>query len=144
MDLCNTLHSVLHMFTQVIFLAGNRNFHKNSFPSMLKFIYSEKARIFCAIFTLLLTAVKSKVKKGCIYFSHSYLNQLWFFMPHIAEPNFSCHGLFSWVDLLQVNLCKKLLFLHQLSHNMTTDCSLNYKFNTWTIDLSFTSTKTKY
>ena len=23
------------------------------------------------------------------------------------------------------------LFLHQLVHNMTTDCSLNYKFNTW-------------
>ena len=31
---------------------------------------------------------------------------------------------------LQVNLCQKLLFLHQLTHNMTTDCSLNYKFNT--------------
>ena len=24
---------------------------------------------------------------------------------------------------LQVNLCQKLLFLHQLTHNMTTDCS---------------------
>ena len=34
-------------------------------------------------------------------------------------------------NLLQVNLCQKLLFLHQLTHNMTTDCSLNYKFNTW-------------
>ena len=31
---------------------------------------------------------------------------------------------------LQVNLCQELLFLHQLTHNMTTDCSLNYKFNT--------------
>ena len=25
----------------------------------------------------------------------------------------------------------ELLFLHQLTHNMTTDYSLNYKFNTW-------------
>ena len=33
--------------------------------------------------------------------------------------------------LVQVNLCQKLLFLHQLTHNMTTDCSLNYKFNSW-------------
>ena len=33
--------------------------------------------------------------------------------------------------VLQVNLCQKLLFLHQLTHNMKTDCSLNYKFNTW-------------
>ena len=32
---------------------------------------------------------------------------------------------------LKVNLCQKFLFLHQLTHNMTTDCSLNYKFNTW-------------
>ena len=32
---------------------------------------------------------------------------------------------------LQVNLCQKLLFLYQLTHNMTTDCSLNYKINTW-------------
>ena len=32
---------------------------------------------------------------------------------------------------IQVNLCQKLLFLHQLTHNMTKDCSLNYKFNTW-------------
>jgi hypothetical protein len=31
--------------------------------------------------------------------------------------------------LLQVNLCQKLLFLHQLTHNMTTDCSLNYHFS---------------
>ena len=31
---------------------------------------------------------------------------------------------------VQVNLCQKLLFLHQLIHNMTTDCSLSYKFNT--------------
>ena len=32
---------------------------------------------------------------------------------------------------VQVNLYQKLLFLHQLTHNMTTVCSLNYKFNTW-------------
>ena len=31
---------------------------------------------------------------------------------------------------IQVNLCQKLLFLHQSTHNMTTDCSLNYKINT--------------
>ena len=30
----------------------------------------------------------------------------------------------------QVNLCQKLLFLHQLIQNMTTDCSLNYEFST--------------
>ena len=39
-----------------------------------------------------------------------------------------------WVILkirVLVNLCQKLLFLHQLTNNMTTDWSLNYKFNTW-------------
>ena len=34
------------------------------------------------------------------------------------------------ISYVQVNLCQKLLFLHQLTHNMTTDCSLSYKFNT--------------
>ena len=33
--------------------------------------------------------------------------------------------------LIQVNLCQKFLFLHQLTHNITKDCSLNYEFRTW-------------
>jgi hypothetical protein len=32
---------------------------------------------------------------------------------------------------VQVNLCQKHLFSHQLIHNMTKDCSLIYKFSTW-------------
>ena len=32
---------------------------------------------------------------------------------------------------LQVNLFQNNLFLHQLTHNMTKDCSLNYEFSTW-------------
>ena len=37
----------------------------------------------------------------------------------------------TYSKLLQVNLFQKHSFLNQLTHNMTTDCSLNYKFNTW-------------
>ena len=33
-------------------------------------------------------------------------------------------------DILQVNLCQKHSFLNHLTHNMTTDCSLKYKFST--------------
>ena len=32
---------------------------------------------------------------------------------------------------VQINLFQKHLFLHQLTQNMTKDCSLNYKFSTW-------------
>ena len=39
-------------------------------------------------------------------------------------------ALSSEVSELQVNLCQKLLFLYQLIHSMTTDCSLNYEFST--------------
>ena len=35
------------------------------------------------------------------------------------------------IDVVEVNLCQKLLFLHQLTHNMTKDCPLNYEFSTW-------------
>ena len=37
----------------------------------------------------------------------------------------------STMRLVQVNLCQKYLFSHQLTHNMTQDCSSIYKFNTW-------------
>ena len=46
-----------------------------------------------------------------------------FFLINILAPN---------SILVQVNLCQKVLSLHQLTHNRTTPiCSLNYKFNTW-------------
>ena len=36
-----------------------------------------------------------------------------------------------YLRLVQVNICQKYLFLHQLTHNITTDCSLNYEISTW-------------
>ena len=41
---------------------------------------------------------------------------------------FKCLGLHA---TFHNNLCQKLLFLHQLTNNMTTYYSLNSKFNTW-------------
>ena len=35
------------------------------------------------------------------------------------------------IEPLQVNNCQKFLFLHQLTNNMTTDCSLNHVFSKW-------------
>ena len=55
----------------------------------------------------------------------------------IQKKRFTCTWSISlilskhWIKEIQVNLCQKLLFLHQLTHNMTTDCSLNYQFSTW-------------
>ena len=37
----------------------------------------------------------------------------------------------------QVNLCQKHSFLHLLTQNMTTDCSLNYKLSTWKIQVQY-------
>ena len=36
---------------------------------------------------------------------------------------------------VEVNLCQKLLFFHQLTHIMTTDCSWNYEFSTWKLQV---------
>ena len=44
---------------------------------------------------------------------------------------------------MQVNLCQKLSFLNQLTHNMMTDCSLNYKFRTCCIQILFRMSKQK-
>ena len=49
------------------------------------------------------------------------LGSIWYF----SEPLFYFKRTF-----VQVNLFQKHLFLHQLTHNMTKDCSLNYKFRT--------------
>ena len=69
------------------------------------------------------------------FFSHTliYVVCSCYLMPSKHEKQ--CHVVLDtqfWTLLhsVQVNLCRKLLFLHQLTHNMTTDCSLNYKFNT--------------
>ena len=51
-------------------------------------------------------------------------------MPQISKLESGENFLLNRSLSEQVNLCQKLLFLHQLIHNMTTDCSLNYKFNT--------------
>ena len=60
------------------------------------------------------------------------LNQIWIYVYKSQRKDF-----FIWYTLLhlllelQINLFQRNLFLHQLNHNMTKDCSLNYKFSTW-------------
>ena len=39
------------------------------------------------------------------------------------------HEIFLQFSNVQVKLCQKHLFWHQLTHNMTQNCSLNYKFS---------------
>ena len=38
---------------------------------------------------------------------------------------------------IQVNIFQKHLFLHQLTHNMTTDCLMNYKFSTRKLQVQY-------
>ena len=54
-------------------------------------------------------------------------------LPSSIEPEPDTVSIFFSFYLLktvQVNLFQKHSFLHQLTHNMTTDCSLNYQKNT--------------
>ena len=48
--------------------------------------------------------------------------------PQFLASSYGKPSLLNYIQL-QVNLCQKLLFLHQLAHNMTTDCSLKYEFS---------------
>ena len=43
---------------------------------------------------------------------------------------FKCQNKNKKIIYVQVNLCQKYLFTCQLTHNMTTDCSMNYEFST--------------
>ena len=46
-------------------------------------------------------------------------------------------GWHDWLNVLQVNIFQMHLLLHQLTHNMAKDCSLNYKLRTWSVHKLF-------
>ena len=54
-------------------------------------------------------------------------------MTEMSKSDHSKYAYFKdkqYTKTLQVNLFQKHLFLHQLTQNMTKDCSLNYKQST--------------
>ena len=52
----------------------------------------------------------------------------WFSVKIASIFSWFCFDLYS---IVQINLFQKHLFLHQLTHNMSNDCPLIYKFSTW-------------
>ena len=61
-----------------------------------------------------------------------YCNCFDIYHSGLASSVLFCSRLYSEdIHCVQVNLCQKYLFSHQLTHNMTKDCSSIYKFNTW-------------
>ena len=58
------------------------------------------------------------------HFCTKYCWHLWSYQTWLWSTAFS-------PNLVQINLFQKHLFFHQLTHNMTKDCPLNYEFSTW-------------
>ena len=85
---------------------------------------------------------------GVKYFLLEEHSKFWVISISITR-NFFSFPKMSVSMSVQVNLFQKHSFLHQLTHDTTTDCSLNYEFSTWKIqvqnvfDQSIASTKTK-
>ena len=77
-----------------------------------------------------LSCPESREQKGNLEYLATWSLNKWVVAVHWRTGGNRGDG--GWGErIVQVNVCQKLLFLHQLTHNMTTDCSLNYKFNTW-------------
>ena len=74
-----------------------------------------------------LTKMISSSGKICKYFLLAFNS----FFTSLKDLIFLITSSNSTSAALQVNLCQKNLFLHQLTHNMTKDCSLIYQFSTW-------------
>ena len=56
------------------------------------------------------------------------------FICYVSTLFINCNIFTNFLSIflhVQVNLCQKCLFSHQLTHNMTKDCSLIYQFSTW-------------
>ena len=66
---------------------------------------------------------------GVKYFLLEEHSKFWVISISITR-NFFSFPKMSVSMSVQVNLFQKHLFLHQLTHNTTTDCSLNYEFST--------------
>ena len=102
-----------------------RNLKHNNVMQLIEVFYNEeKGKIYmvleycCAVLKDMLD--KSPMKKFPVWQAHFYFNQL-------------TTGLFQSLlltSLIQVKKNQKHLFLNQLTHNMTTDYSLNYQFRT--------------
>ena len=105
-----------HKWAQAIGEASNKNEIKFNLESHLKYMFlicisqdfvakiqkKDKLTLYSRLHFYPFGLLRGKIGL-CIFFSH-----------------FNRGG-------IQVNLCQKLLFLHQLTHNMTTDCSLFIK-----------------
>ena len=55
------------------------------------------------------------------------------FKSFMSNSHFAVSVALMWhrIGVVQVNLCQKHLFLYQLTHNMTKDCTFIYHFRTW-------------
>ena len=84
-------------------------------------LWSKKAPVFLAIPTQQKSSVHLWIKpeQHSSYFGET--RTCWNFSIYCRETGRS--------NSLQGNLCQKLLFWHQLTHNMTSDCSWNYYEN---------------
>ena len=90
-----------------------------------KFVYK------CSLFSNT-EFIGEQMVRDCSFYKYNFFSKTYFLNGnHIWQTFF---GFFFQAEgklkLLQVNLCQKHLFSHQLTHNMTKDCSLIYQFNT--------------
>ena len=52
------------------------------------------------------------------------------FVNLVVSMTCARYSLLIFFAVLMVNLCEKLLFLHQLTHNMTIDCLIEFQDQT--------------
>ena len=93
----------------------------NNMPTKMK-DYVNIWLSYCPIWQYQLCSLKLKYTNVCLFVT--FWNEL-MVSPQTQALVFSKQTIFKWK--VQVNLCQKLLFLHQLTHNMMTDCSLFMK-----------------
>ena len=80
----------------------------------------------CVKFKLTLTKVRKFQKQIFLFSFPQKKPQRIYFLISALRVKSKSKG-----PLIQMNLCQKYLFSHQLTHNMTKDCSMIYQFSTW-------------
>ena len=110
---------MLHYFSAVNFV----NFYVFTKLNKVGWNYGELKRHFHSV-PCFHKSAKKKLYSDALWwlFRYVYLLNVLIFCTINTDQDHVC---------VQVNLCQKLLFLLQLTYNMTTDCSLNYQFSKW-------------
>ena len=128
---CNCSFQSWDKSMQHVFSKGLQKFiHTGkSFSEALILASVNPQMVFCFCFDIQNNICTQNVLN--LYFSGNWMNWMNNLSSYCGLTDSRMRASDTDLPYVQVNLFQKVLFLHQLTHNMTKNCSLSYQLSTW-------------